>query len=452
METRASYILVGSFVLAFLIGIVGAVVWLADLDLEAGVRTYDIYFEGTVSGLQVGNPVSYRGIPVGEVTDMRIDPNNVERVKVTVQVPDETPIKEDAVARLEYQGITGVRYVQIIGGTNEANLLTAKAGQSRPVIQSERSQLAQVFEEAPQLVADLRELVGRGSKILSDKNLKQVETALANLNQFSGELAGSSSDVAELLQSGSKTMVQLEKATRQAEQLIAAFADQGETLAELSVQTVKEGRDLLQETRHTVADVRPLIERADRTIAEYEILAKEVRGEIGPLAAKANTTLEKYDALAVETQATIGGLSKSADQTLAKYGALADRTDSRVEGISDKAQATLDRYGALADTVKPDVKEAARQASVTMKEFATIAADARKASDRIAAAAEEAELLIAENRAPISHFANSGLYEFTQLLAEMRVLTESLTRITTQIERDPARFFFGDAQKGFEVE
>jgi phospholipid/cholesterol/gamma-HCH transport system substrate-binding protein len=81
METRASYTIVGAFVLAFIVGIVLAIVWLADVEFDTENQRYHIYFDGTVTGLKTGNPVRYRGIPVGIVTQMEINPDNVEQVR-----------------------------------------------------------------------------------------------------------------------------------------------------------------------------------------------------------------------------------------------------------------------------------------------------------------------------------------------------------------------------------
>ena len=61
-----------------------------------------------MSGLQQGGQVLYRGIPIGQVDDIRIDPDNVETVLVMVDVDRETPIKADTVATLEFQGLTGI--------------------------------------------------------------------------------------------------------------------------------------------------------------------------------------------------------------------------------------------------------------------------------------------------------------------------------------------------------
>jgi len=74
------------------------------------------YFTGDVTGLGVGSAVRYRGVPVGTVRDIRLDPTNVEQVQVLMDVSADAPIKEDTIAQLALQGITGVAFIQLTGG------------------------------------------------------------------------------------------------------------------------------------------------------------------------------------------------------------------------------------------------------------------------------------------------------------------------------------------------
>src|SRR3546814_10239116 len=75
METRANYIMVGCFVLLLVFGLLGFVLWLAKFQFEAEFARYDIVFESTVTGLREGSPVRYRGVRVGEVTSVDLDPD-----------------------------------------------------------------------------------------------------------------------------------------------------------------------------------------------------------------------------------------------------------------------------------------------------------------------------------------------------------------------------------------
>ena len=80
-----------------------------------------------------------------------------------------------------------------------------------------------------------------------------------------------------------------------------------------------------------------------------------------------------------------------------------------------------------------------------------VVVDVQKAVRGFSKVASQLELVVDENRDSIRDFSSGGLYELSQFIAEGRVLISALTRLSAQIERDPARFFFGDNQKGFEA-
>src|SRR6266478_1723621 len=98
METRANYVAVGAFVLAMLVAIVVAVAWLGASSFNRDFAHYDINFAGSVTGLAQGSAVRYNGIQVGRVIELRINPKNLEQVRVTIEVDPTIQIKTDAVA------------------------------------------------------------------------------------------------------------------------------------------------------------------------------------------------------------------------------------------------------------------------------------------------------------------------------------------------------------------
>ena len=91
METRANYLLVGSFVLLMLAGLAGFVIWLAKFQFETAFDRFDVRFAGTVTGLAEGGPVRFRGVRVGEVTAIGIDAEDPGMVTVTIEVAAATP-------------------------------------------------------------------------------------------------------------------------------------------------------------------------------------------------------------------------------------------------------------------------------------------------------------------------------------------------------------------------
>jgi phospholipid/cholesterol/gamma-HCH transport system substrate-binding protein len=117
METRASYILIGSFALGIVILSVVSVLWLGSMSLDRVWDRYDVVFDEPVSGLGQRGAVQYNGIQVGEVRRLSLDPEDPRRVVARVRIEAGTPIKTDTRARLTYTGLTGVSVIQLSGGT-----------------------------------------------------------------------------------------------------------------------------------------------------------------------------------------------------------------------------------------------------------------------------------------------------------------------------------------------
>lgn len=315
MEIRASYLLVGGVVLALLMGLAGFTAWLFQADVTRSMDVYEIVFDGSVAGLQEGSPVRYRGIPVGRVGRIRIDPDNIQQVLALVELEPQTPVKEDTEAVLEMQGITGIAYVELEGGTNESPPLEAEPGEPYPRIPSQPSALERVFETTPELLARGVEVLSRLSGLLDKETVESVSTTLSNVETFTSALASQSDDMEALV------------------------------------------TDAASAARH------------------IDQLSREL------------TTLT----------ADLESLAANAEQEIASLG--------------EETVATL---------------------------------------DDLSGAAQSLDAMIGEVRQPLDDFAGSGLYEFTQLIGETRLLIAALTRITKEIERDPAGFFLGGGSQGFE--
>jgi len=210
VETRANYVLVGTSVLAAIAAIVIFVFWLGRSQLSKHDDVYHTFFTGSVTGLSSGSPVRYRGVPVGTVGFIEIDPQNIERILVTLKLRARTPIKIDTVASLETAGITGGSYVELSGGTNAAPLLVSENGEV-PVIKSESSGLQSALDEAPKLVAKLSQLSDQAKKLLSDENVKTISAAFDHLNSLSANLDALGPDAKQTVANLNKLTTDLNK-------------------------------------------------------------------------------------------------------------------------------------------------------------------------------------------------------------------------------------------------
>lgn len=192
METRANYITVGIFTVLLFLGALFFVVWIGKSEFRKEPDTYAIYFDGSVSGLQEGAKVLYRGVSIGSVRRLSIDPKDVEKVLVLIDVYEGAPIKEDAVAELEMLGVTGLSVIQITGGTKESPTLEKKLGEEYPVIQSSPSKIEEIFNAAP-------ELMYRVNALFNEENRKNLGKTLKNISEFTGTLKNSSHNLEILI-------------------------------------------------------------------------------------------------------------------------------------------------------------------------------------------------------------------------------------------------------------
>jgi phospholipid/cholesterol/gamma-HCH transport system substrate-binding protein len=213
METKANYVAVGGFVLACVIGLVVTILWLAGVQYSQEYAYYQANFKGPVTGLGKGTVTRYNGIEVGRITDLQFDPNDPQRVIVTLQVQPNLNIREDSVASIDSQGLTGGSFVEISGGTPNAALLVAREGQQYPVIRTKQSTFAQLEQSAPEVVAKLNVAASRLNDLLSDNNRRAIAHVLANLDETTQVIARRSADIDATLANANKAMANLSDAS-----------------------------------------------------------------------------------------------------------------------------------------------------------------------------------------------------------------------------------------------
>src|SRR5271170_2981902 len=197
METRAHYVAVGAFVLAMIVLGFAAVLWLGRAQLTTQYTTYDIYFTGAVTGLSKDAPVNYSGVPIGKVSEIHLDEN--QQILVAIEIEPNVVIKTNDRASVETNILSGVSYIQINGGTREAQPLVALEGERYPVIRPRYSGLASVTARAPQLIQKADDVLDEVNKLLDDKNRQAVAEILENVRVFTGGLAEQKQEIAELV-------------------------------------------------------------------------------------------------------------------------------------------------------------------------------------------------------------------------------------------------------------
>lgn len=260
METRANYVLVGTFVLAVMVGIFVSILWLAHAQFNRQFAYYDIFFSGSVTGLSVGAPVNYNGVSIGKVTEIRLDPSNPDQVRVTVELDATAPIKSDSVASLELTGITGVYYVEVSGGTREAPPIVRQEGQRYAVIASRPSRLQSFVASVPDVLSRVIDIEDRVSKLLDDRNLASISNTLKNLEKVSGEIAGKSDRIGATIEDADTTLKQIQVTMTTANEALVEIkktaAVAGGTVGDATV-TIKQLNTTLGHVDSMVQEIRP---------------------------------------------------------------------------------------------------------------------------------------------------------------------------------------------------
>jgi len=225
METRAHYVAVGAFVLAVIvIGLIAALS-LGRIEFAQELSRYYIFFRGSVSGLSKGSFVQYNGITVGRVVDVRVDPDDLENIQVTVEI-DKTlvPIKTDARAYIDTNLLSGVSTIQIRGGTSEAKNLEAEHGHKYPVIAAGSSVFQRVSEAGPQLLDRLMVAVNNLNDLLNDENRKAISDSLQNVRTITEAFVAPSKEVSEVVANANATVLEM---TRLLDHIDQGFSGKG---------------------------------------------------------------------------------------------------------------------------------------------------------------------------------------------------------------------------------
>src|SRR5947209_15084789 len=184
METRANYVLIGSFTLAVIAAAIGFVLWFQSLHTAKQRTPLRIVFEGPAAGLRNGGSVNFNGIRVGEVISVKLD--NPRRVVALAMIENNTPLRKDTLVGLEFQGLTGVAAISLKGG-EEAAPPPPLDEDGIPTLTADPNKLQDVTEA-------IRGTLQNINKIVAD-NQESVKNSLKNRETFTNSLARNSEKI-----------------------------------------------------------------------------------------------------------------------------------------------------------------------------------------------------------------------------------------------------------------
>ncbi|RQH03807.1 MlaD family protein [Bradyrhizobium sp. RP6] len=258
METRANYVLIGSFTLAVIAAAIGFVLWFQSLHATKQRSPLRVVFEGPAAGLRNGGSVNFNGIRVGEVVSVKLD--NPRRVVALAMIENNAPIRKDTLVGLEFQGLTGVAAISLKGG-DEAAAPPPLDQDGIPTLTADPNKLQDVTEA-------IRATLQNVNKIVAD-NQESVKNSLKNLETFTNSLARNSEKIDAVMAKVDGVMLKADNLMLGLNTL-AGGKDGGElfqavkSIRELADDFDKRSGALMADGRRTLGDISRAVNNFDR--------------------------------------------------------------------------------------------------------------------------------------------------------------------------------------------
>ena len=264
METRAHHVLIGLVTVLVVVGAMLFGLWLTKSSVDDAFKDYEVVFNEAVSGLSRGSAVQYNGIKVGDVSTLRLDPQDPRRVLARIRLSADTPVKEDTQAKLTLAGVTGNSFIQLSGGTPQSPSLKGKDGQL-PVIVASPSPISRLLNDSSDLVTNINLLLHNANQMFSENNIERLSNTLANLEQTTGAFASQKGGIAQAIEQlgqvgkqASATLAETQALMRNANGLLGSEGKQAFGSAEQAMQSLAQStatiNDLLKNNREALDD------------------------------------------------------------------------------------------------------------------------------------------------------------------------------------------------------
>lgn len=282
METKARYILVGAFTLGAMATLLGFLLWLAQVEITRAYAQYDIVFD-TVSGLTQDSVVRYNGVDVGKVLSIDLDRQNPQFVRVRIEIRAATPVRKDTIATLSSQGVTGVSFVALAGGSPLSDPLVAVPPAPVPLIASQPSVVQELTDAAPDLLNEAIALIEDIRQFTTPENREAITNILQNVEKVTARVDAIAERAEALVTAAEGTLARADAALGNAE---AAFKSADAVIKD---------------------DIPVLVDGLKATVADIGAVATELK-------TFARSALPQYRDLAADASKAIAAIGAVADR------------------------------------------------------------------------------------------------------------------------------------------
>src|SRR5918995_329554 len=292
MEREANYVAVGAFILLVMAMAVGFVLWYTDANDSRDYELYEIYFTGSVSGLDRGSPVRYLGVDVGRVRRLSIDKQDASRIVSVVEIDREAPITAATRASLGLQGVTGLLFINLKELPNVDKSVPLTSGERYPVIPSIASDFDVFLSSLPEMMGRANDLLTRVGRVFSDENLEGLAATVKNLRTATAGLPQTAQNITKLVDDLRGTVQEIDGAAQalrgisedarpEVKNALARLTDTANNLAEASQRmdrfTQKSEAQLGHFSEQGLSELERLVRETRSAAREFRDLSRGLR-------------------------------------------------------------------------------------------------------------------------------------------------------------------------------
>jgi len=309
MNNKVNYTLIGMFVMLGLGLIIVFSYWLLQPSKKQDIKNYHVYFNESVLGLNLEAPVKYRGIDVGKVTKIQINPKNSEQVQVVVSIVRSTPIKTTTKAKLTSQGITGLSYINLTMGENGTQLLQKHKDELYPVIKTTPSFFETIEQSFGSVSTNLSKTLNGTQELLNHKNQKEIQRILNRSAQFMDKMDRMLSE--KTIQHFQNTLANLDHASVKLNKMMPKI----EEFLQSSIEWEQKIATNFQEIMKSYMGIKASMDVFKTAVGSGEFNLKEISSDIVPTL---NMTLVEIQHLIIRVDALMEQYEKSPGDILFK--------------------------------------------------------------------------------------------------------------------------------------
>lgn len=296
MENRAHAIVVG-IVTLILIALLAFTFWWMSGTRQA-LTEYKIISKQPVTGLSQEASVKFRGVNVGKVSNIELDPSSQSSIEITVRVDEKLHLTKDAYAELRTQGVTGLAYIDLNDPNDDGDQLPPGS-----LITMRPSLIDRISERVPRLVDKVESFINHGAATIEHANTVMQSIDVQSLNQTLSNLKEASSKLGSTLSTANE-----------------AFGKASKFMSEQNQQQLTQTLNNLQEATEAAT---PLLNELTATVKDVRDMTGNVRNSAGLIG----------DTLNNETLPRLNELTANANNDARRISRLLDMLEENPQSL-----------------------------------------------------------------------------------------------------------------------